>query len=67
MIPRLHPREEKGRQKCGGTRFLKKGAPRTAIMHQCCIGVYRELSVSRCMLAPRRVDPHPFRQELLYG
>ena len=49
-------------RRCGGTRFLKEGAPRTAIMHQCCIGVYRELSLSRCMLAPGRVDPHPLRQ-----
>ena len=28
-------REGKGRKKCGGTRFLKEGAPLTAIMHQC--------------------------------
>ncbi len=36
-------------------RVLKEGAPRTASMHQPCIVMYRRLSLSRCMLAPRRV------------
>jgi hypothetical protein len=43
MIPEPHPREEKGRQKCEGTRFLKEGAPRTA-----------HTVISELLEAPRR-------------
>jgi hypothetical protein len=47
----------KKREDAGEPAFY--GAPRTAIMHLCCIGVCRDQSVSRCMLAPRRVFPGP--------
>ena len=65
MIPKPHPREEKGKAKMRGNPLLKK----VLRARRSCISVASgciESCQSQDACWPHAGDPHPFRQELLY-